>query len=70
MSPLLKSFIIVVLGGLGSIPGTVIAALILGFVDSFVTFFYDASMASILGFATVILILLVRPSGLMGNVQK
>ena len=70
MSPLLKSFIIVVLGGLGSIPGTVIAALILGFVDSFVTFFYDASMASILGFATVILILLVRPAGLMGNVQK
>jgi len=70
MSPLLNSFIIVVLGGLGSIPGTVIAALILGFVDSFVTFFYDASMASILGFATVILILLIRPAGLMGNVQR
>ena len=70
MSPLLKSFIIVVVGGLGSIPGTVIAALILGFVDSFITFFYDASMASILGFAIVIFILLIRPAGLMGHAQK
>ena len=70
ISPLLKSFIIVVVGGLGSIMGTVIAALILGFVDSFVTFFSDASMATILGFIIVILILLIRPSGLMGHVQK
>jgi len=70
MSPILKSFIIVVLGGLGSIMGAVISALILGFIDSFVTFFYDASMASILGFTIVILILLIRPAGLMGHVQK
>ena len=54
MSPLLTSFIIVVLGGLGSILGTVIAALILGFADSFVTYFYDAPMASILGLTALL----------------
>jgi len=62
-----KAFIIVVLGGLGSLPGAVIAALILSFTEAIVSTFYSATIATMLSFLLVMVLLVFRPSGLMGR---
>ena len=62
----LKAFIVVVLGGLGSISGVALGGLILGFVESFGTFFvgYWVNLAI---FSLLILLLIIRPQGLLGH---
>ncbi|QII85332.1 branched-chain amino acid ABC transporter permease [Bordetella hinzii] len=62
-----KAFIIVVLGGLGSLPGAVVAALILSFTEAIAATFYNATVATMVSFLIVMAVLLVRPSGLMGK---
>lgn len=66
-TPLLKAFIVVILGGLGSIPGAVLASLLLGLIESFTSTFVSASAADIVVFALVVAVLLIRPSGLLGQ---
>ena len=62
-----KAFIIVVLGGLGSLPGAVVAALILSFTEAIASTFYNATIASLISFLIVMAVLLVKPAGLMGR---
>ena len=62
-----KAFIIVVLGGLGSLPGAVVAALILSFTEALASTFYNSTVATMVSFAIVIAVLLIRPAGLMGR---
>lgn len=62
-----KAFIIVVLGGLGSLPGAIIAALILSFTEAIAATFYNATVATMVSFLIVIAVLTVRPAGLMGR---
>jgi len=62
----LKAFIVVVLGGLGSIPGAVVGALIIGLLESFISSLVNPMVSIIVSFMVVLLILLVKPSGLMG----
>lgn len=64
---LIKGITIIILGGLGSIPGTVLGGLIIGFLDGFIPLFTTQYVASLIGFIIVILILLFRPRGLMGH---
>ncbi len=64
--PLLKAFIVVILGGLGSVAGAAVGGLILGMGESIVSTFYGASVAQFMAFGAIILILLFRPSGLFG----
>ena len=66
-APLLKAFIVVILGGLGSIPGAALAALLLGLIESFTSSFISASAADIVTFALVVGVLLIRPSGILGR---
>lgn len=66
-APLLKAFIVVILGGLGSIPGAALAALLLGLIESFTSSFISASAADIVTFALVVAVLLIRPSGILGR---
>ena len=66
-TPLLKAFIVVILGGLGSIPGAVLASLLLGVVESAANTFMSSSMSDMLLFGFVILMLIFRPSGLLGK---
>lgn len=66
-TPLLKAFIVVILGGLGSIPGAALAAILLGLIESFTSSFVSASAADIVTFALVVVVLLVRPAGLLGK---
>jgi branched-chain amino acid transport system permease protein len=58
---------VIILGGLGSIPGAVIGGLVLGLVDGVVPFFADTNIASITGFALIIVMLFIRPRGLLGR---
>jgi branched-chain amino acid transport system permease protein len=62
-----RIFAICVLGGLGSLPGTVIAALLLGVIESFTATFYGPSWAPAVSFGILLLTLAVRPSGLLGR---
>ena len=67
--PLLKAFIIIILGGLGSIPGAILGGLMLGLVDSIVATALGAEPAFLLSFVFIILLLLWKPSGLFGYAQ-
>jgi len=62
-----RAFAIVVLGGMGSIPGMIIAALLIGVVESLVSSFAGPSWAPAVAFGALLLTLAVRPSGLLGR---
>ncbi len=62
-----RVFAIVVLGGMGSIGGTAVAALILGVVESLVATFYGPSWSPAVSFGILLVTLAVRPSGLFGR---
>jgi branched-chain amino acid transport system permease protein len=64
-SAMLKSLIIITLGGMGSLPGAALGGLILGFIESFGQT-YLGNITEMLGFLLVIVILLVKPQGLFG----
>jgi branched-chain amino acid transport system permease protein len=68
--PLMVAFIVVILGGMGSIPGAALGGLIFGFAESFLSTFYGASASSFASFAVVILLLIVRPWGLLGTPEQ
>ncbi len=63
----IKAFMIVIMGGLGSVPGALVGGMILGFIDSFVTTLVSADVAYIMSFVVIFLILVFRPSGLFGQ---
>ena len=62
-----RIFAICVLGGMGSLPGTVIAAMLLGVVESLTSTFYGPSWAPAVSFGFLLLTLAVRPAGLLGR---
>ena len=62
-----RVFAICVLGGLGSMPGTLIGAMMLGIIESFTSTFYGPSWAPAVAFGVLLLVLAVRPSGLFGR---
>ncbi|MEY4696263.1 MAG: hypothetical protein RIT14_691 [Pseudomonadota bacterium] len=68
--PLLLSFITVIIGGLGSLRGTVIAALLIGLSDGVIAFFFSPTLAKILATLLVALVLVFRPQGLFGARQS
>jgi len=63
----LDAFVVVVLGGMGSIAGAMIAAIALGLVHSVASFLLDDSWAKILAYLLLYAVLLVRPQGLLGR---
>jgi branched-chain amino acid transport system permease protein len=63
---LLKSFAIIVIGGLGSFPGAFIGALVVGLLESFSAFALNAQAADAVVYVALILFLVFRPAGLMG----
>jgi len=62
-----RIFAICVLGGLGSLPGALIAALLLGVLESLTSTFYGPSWAPAVSFGILLITLAVRPSGLLGR---
>jgi branched-chain amino acid transport system permease protein len=65
--PLMVAFIVVILGGMGSIPGAALGGMLLGFSESFLSTFYGAAVSSFVSFGVVIALLVFRPWGLLGK---
>ena len=62
-----RVFAICVLGGMGSLPGALVAAMLLGLVESFTSSFYGPSWSPAIAFGFLLVTLAVRPAGLMGR---
>jgi branched-chain amino acid transport system permease protein len=65
--PAVKSYVIVVLGGMGSVPGSIVASLMLGVLESFGGVFISYQYRDTFGLIILILVLLFRPQGLFGE---
>lgn len=65
-----KAFAIVILGGIGSVGGTVVAGLIVGILESLVSGYIAAGYENLITFILLIVTLVLRPSGLMGQKQQ
>ena len=63
----IKAFTAAVLGGIGSIPGAVLGALVFGWTESFATGYVSSDYEDVFAFALLILILIIKPSGLLGH---
>jgi branched-chain amino acid transport system permease protein len=63
-------FVIIILGGAGNLKGTIIAAAILAFLTTIVTTVSDSTIAEIAGSLFVLVVLSVRPQGLMGHAES
>lgn len=66
-APMLRAFVVVILGGLGSIPGAVLGGLLLGVCESALATTLDSTLAQIASFVIVLGVLIVRPTGLLGR---
>ncbi|WP_425145538.1 branched-chain amino acid ABC transporter permease [Deinococcus sp.] len=60
----LKVFAIIVLGGMGSVPGAIVGALLLAFAETFGGVFVGTNFADVVGFAVLVIVLAIRPQGL------
>jgi branched-chain amino acid transport system permease protein len=61
---ILKAFVIIILGGMGSIPGAIVGGMVIGFAESFGAFYVSTDYKDVIAFALLVLILSLRPEGL------
>jgi branched-chain amino acid transport system permease protein len=69
-SVIITAFIIIIVGGVGSLEGAVLAAILYGFVNTFVTTIYDGTIANIVGLLLMLVVLIVKPTGLFGAKER
>jgi branched-chain amino acid transport system permease protein len=69
LDPLLLSFITVIIGGLGSLRGTLVAAFVIGLSDGVISVFFSPTLAKIIATLFVALVLVFRPAGLFGSAR-
>ena len=62
-----KAFVIIILGGMGSVPGAIVGGLIIGFAESFGAFYISTDYKDIIAFVLLVVILSVRPQGLFAK---
>jgi branched-chain amino acid transport system permease protein len=65
----LKAFTAAVVGGIGSLPGAMLGGLLIGLAESFATGYISSTYTNLLVFGLLIIVMLVRPSGLLGRAQ-
>jgi len=65
----LKAFTAAVVGGIGSIPGAMLGGLLIGVAESMITGYVSSTYTNLFVFALLIVVMLVRPSGLLGRAQ-
>jgi branched-chain amino acid transport system permease protein len=63
----LQAFIIVIVGGLGSMGGALVGGVLIGVSEALAGFFFEPSMKSMFSFALLVLVLIMRPQGLLGR---
>jgi branched-chain amino acid transport system permease protein len=66
----LLAFIIVILGGMGSLPGALLGGVLIGLTEALAGLFFAPSAKSMFAFGLLVLVLLFRPQGLLGKVQR
>ncbi|WP_282608662.1 branched-chain amino acid ABC transporter permease [Pelagibius sp. Alg239-R121] len=69
-SVIVTAFIVIIVGGVGSLEGAVLAAVIYAFVHTFVTTFFDGVIADIVGLSLMLLVLIVKPTGMFGTADR
>ncbi len=67
---IITAFIIIIVGGIGSLEGAVLAAILYAFVNTFVTTIYDGTIANIVGLLLMLIVLIVKPTGLFGAKER
>ena len=66
-SVIITAFIVTIVGGLGSLSGAILAAVLYAFFHTFVTTYYGGIIATILGLLIMLVVLIIKPTGLMGT---
>ncbi|MGB4337008.1 MAG: branched-chain amino acid ABC transporter permease, partial [Bacillota bacterium] len=66
----IKAFTAAVLGGFNSLPGAVVGGLLLGVLENLVAGYISTQLKSTFAFALIMVVLFIKPSGLMGSVQR
>lgn len=66
-APVMKAFVVIILGGMGSLPGAVICGFVIGMTESLVTTYAGAHLAMVVVFLLLIGVLLIKPTGLFGH---
>jgi branched-chain amino acid transport system permease protein len=69
-SVIVKAFAIVIIGGFGNVEGAIIAGLMVGLIESYTTQFFDPGLVDIVVFALLLLMLAVRPTGLIAEKRE
>ena len=69
-SVIITAFIVIIVGGVGSLTGAVVASVIYAVVHTFVTTFYDGVIADITGLVLMLLVLVIKPTGLFGSTER
>ncbi len=64
-----KSFLVIVLGGAGNYPGALVGGMLLGLVEQLASLFLTTQLSEVVAYVLLVLVLLVRPSGLLGGRQ-
>jgi branched-chain amino acid transport system permease protein len=64
-----KSFLVIVLGGAGNYPGALLGGLLLGLVEQIAALFLTSQLSEVVAYVLLVLVLLVRPTGLLGGRQ-
>jgi branched-chain amino acid transport system permease protein len=64
-----KSFLVIVLGGAGNYPGALLGGVLLGLVEQMASLFLTTQLSEVVAYVLLVLVLLVRPSGLLGGRQ-
>jgi branched-chain amino acid transport system permease protein len=68
--PGLKAFVAAVLGGIGVIPGAMLGSVIMGLVETFTSAYISSTLRDAVAFAVLIVVLLVRPAGILGRSRR
>lgn len=66
----LKAFVAAVLGGIGNIPGAALGGFLIGLIETMVVGYWSSNYRDAIAFAVLILILLVKPTGLLGRAER
>jgi branched-chain amino acid transport system permease protein len=69
-SVIVTAFIVIIVGGVGSLEGAVIASVVYAFVHTFVTTLFDGVIADIVGLSLMLLVLIIKPTGLFGSADR
>lgn len=67
---IITAFIVIILGGIGSMEGAIIGAILYSTVFTFVSTFIDSTIANIVGLCLMLIVLIAKPSGIMGKASK